>query len=143
VDAHTSPAFAAWVIGIGLLPFNRENASAAIPNDAKARYLRALQFVGLTDETVSRSRAARAAGIPWGTVASWIHRDSDFKESVSKVLQQAERELADPEPLLEGTDLEEIKRIEELPEIELARIAAGEVPSRRFMAAAFETGGLE
>ena len=141
MNARTRRAFAAYVIGIGLLPDNRHNASAAIPNDAKARFLRALQFVALTEEVVSRSRAARAAGIPWGTVASWIHRDPDFKEQVSKVLQQAERELADleEEPLRES-DLEALERIQRLPEVELARIAVGEVPSRAFMGTAFPPG---
>jgi hypothetical protein len=141
MDTRSRRAFAAYVVAIGLLPFNRRNPYAIIPNDAKARFLRALLFVGLTEDDASRSRAARVAGIPWGTVASWIHRDTEFKEAVSKVFQDTERELTDleTEPL-EESDLEALERIQRLPEVELARIAVGEVPSRAFMAAAFPPG---
>lgn len=141
MNARSRRAFAAYVVAIRLLPDNRHNPSAAIPNNAKARFLRALQFVALTEEDVSRSRAARAAGIPRGTVASWIHRDTTFQEQVSHAIRQGEIELADlAEEPFSQTDIETLERIEELPEVELARIVVGEVPSQRFMAAAFPPG---
>jgi hypothetical protein len=140
MDPRYTPAQAAWTIAIGLLPDFRQDPNAVIPNDAKARCLRALQFVTLTEEEASRSKAARAAQVPWGTVASWIHRDTGFAEQVSAVIEQGKRELADDTEPLSQTDLEEINRIALLPEIELSRVAAGEVPSRQFMAATFPPG---
>ena len=111
---------------------NRDT-SKGIPNDPKARFLRALEYLTLTDEKPSSSKAAAAAGIPRGTVASWLHRDAVFNKRVTEALASAAREYCEVEEIQEPDDQERAARIEQLPEIERARVAVGDVPSRRFM----------
>jgi hypothetical protein len=48
------PVYAAWSIGLGLLPVVRENPSAVIPRDPKPAFLRALEFVTIIVEPTRR-----------------------------------------------------------------------------------------
>ncbi len=134
-------AFGCYVIAIGLLPDTRPDPFSVIPNDLKSRFVRALQFVALTEKRPTQAKAARAAGIAVGTVNSWLSRDPALRERAAWAIRQGEIELADlvEEPLSQ-TDLDALERIEELPEVELARIVVGEVPSQAFMGAAFPPG---
>ena len=132
MDRRTRRAQAAYLVALDLIPLDRDN-SKPIPNDPKARFLRALEFLVYTDKEPTVSKAAMAAGIPRGTVASWLHRDAVFNKRVSEAFASAAREYREVEEIQEPDDQERAARIEQLPEIERARVAVGDMPSRWFM----------
>jgi hypothetical protein len=145
MDANARRAWAAYTVGVGLLPYNRSDPNGAPPNDSRSRFFRALEFLALSNgRKPSHAKAARTAGVPRGTVASWIHRDPDLQQQAEDVIRRAELEIADleAEPLDEA-DRGALARIQEFPE-EIDRIAKGQVPRREWMEIVFppdEDGG--
>jgi hypothetical protein len=143
MDTRTRRAFAAYVMAFNYLP-DQDRSLLPIPNGPRARFLRALKFVGLTENEPTHSRAARVSGIPRGTVASWSHRDPGFRKDAAYALRMAAVELAEPdiEPFPQPYR-EALERVRRLPEVEIVRVAVGEIPSRLFMATAFDEDGFD
>jgi hypothetical protein len=129
------------------MPEGREE-TLVIATDAKSRFLRALNFLCLTDAKPSYAKAARVAGLSRGTVGSWFHRDPDLRAAAEDQMNHAERSLANMDATVAavaarrrageamyGDDL--VERVEQLPPEEIARIAVGAAPSQLFMETAF------
>ena len=132
MDRRARRAQAAYLVALDLIPLDRDN-SRPIPNDPKARFLRALEYLVYTDKEPTISKAATAAGIPRGTVASWRSRRAAFDKQVTEMLERAELEYQEVDSIQDLEDQARAERIEQLPELERARVAVGDVPSRRFM----------
>jgi hypothetical protein len=91
MNERTRRCWAAWARAVAFSP-DEEARFPVIANDSKARFLRALKFVALTE--AEPPRACVAAGIPRGTVAGWLHRDARFRQEVEQQLGMAAAELA-------------------------------------------------
>jgi hypothetical protein len=129
------------------MPEGRED-DLVVLSDPKSRFLRALNFLILTDAKPSYAKAARVTGLSRGTVGSWLHRNPDLRAAAESMMHHAERSLANMDATVAAVaarrragepmysdDL--VERVEQLPPEEIARIAVGAAPSREFMQAAF------
>jgi hypothetical protein len=131
-------AFAAYVSSLRWAPPSRADddggrrLSDPLPTGSRRRFLQALTFLTtLNQEPTDYSEAARAAGIPRGTVSSWISRYPEFAAEAHEIASQPAT-LEDLFWEADDPDFTKLDRICTLPEIEFARIAVGEIPSARF-----------
>lgn len=112
-----------------------EGRSARLFRGRKRDFVRALWRAKLRDESVTYKGGAAEAEIPWGTVASWLHRDSELRELATLIKTPAPNPYADwPDALYQA--LITIENDEELREEALAVLGEEQAtPSQAFLEA--------
>lgn len=110
-----------------------EGRPARLFRGRKGNFLRALWRASLREESVTFKGGAAEAEIPWGTAASWLHRDSELRELAALIKTPAPNPYADwPDALYQA--LITIENDEELREQALAVLGVEQAtPSQAFL----------
>lgn len=100
----------------------------------KGNFLRALWRAKLRGESLTYKGGAAEAEIPWGTVASWLHRDSELRELAASIKTPTPNPYADwPDALYQAFIT--VAFDEDLYTEAIAVLRQGATPSSRFLEA--------